>query len=85
MQIDVRENRAHYAALWCASYRVLSSFIEVLITRLEKLPDDRYEPFIFDFLSEDIEQYFMVDVVKTGFDVAFQEPRHARPPGLDVL
>src|SRR6516164_1714124 len=64
MQIDVCQDRADYAALWRSGQRVLSGFVEVLITRLEKLSDDRYEPLIFDFLSEDIEQYFMIDVVK---------------------
>jgi len=35
-----------------------------LITRLEKFSDERDKPLIFDFLPEDIEQYFMIDVVK---------------------
>ena len=69
MQVDVCQYRANYAALGCSGQRVLSGPIEVLIPRPEKTSDDREKSLVLDLLSEDTDQYFVIDVVKRSYNL----------------
>src|SRR5690606_24852642 len=76
VQVDVCQQRAENTALW--STAVGAVVLPVLqIACLQSNPHEDDHPTLLNISCENCHQDFMIDVVETSANVAFDEPRRA--------
>ena len=49
------------------------------ISRLEQVFDESEETIVFDFLSKNLHEHVMIDMIKTSSNISFNEPLGALP------